>query len=138
MAKSVMNNKKEDHHHISAMEPDQTSTEDIKHDKRYSLNDEHGASTSFRNIGFCRWGKDWLPIIQLGPMDVEPGSVRDMWYDMHHAVSYLYFVHIVCSCLYLQSQLHMYIPLHYVFMFIVISYFYIIFIYYRVRKVVMQ
>jgi len=95
-----MNIKKEVHHHISAMEPDQTSTEDIKHDKRrYSLNDKHGAS--FRNIGFCRWGKDWLPIIQLGPMDVEPGSVRDMWYDMYHAVSYLYFVHIVCIHVYI-------------------------------------
>jgi len=113
MAKSIsMNTKKEGHHHATAMEPSSSSTKDIK-DERYSLNDKHGAS-SFRNIGFCRWGKDWLPIIQLGPMDVEPGSVRDMWYDMHHSVSYLYFVHIMCSCLYLQSQLHI-LPSHYVF-----------------------
>ena len=137
MAKSVsMNNKKEGHHHISAMEPSSSSIKDIK-DKRYSLNDEHGAS--FRNIGFCRWGKDWLPIIQLGPMDVEPGSVRDMWYDMYHAVSFCILC-ISCVYVYLQYQLHMYIPLHYVFMFIVISYFYIIFIilYCRARRVAVQ
>ena len=99
MAKSIsMNTKKEGHHHATAMGPSSSSTKDIK-DERYSLNDKHGAS--FRNIGFCRWGKDWLPIIQLGPMDVEPGSVRDMWYDMYHAVSYLYFVHIVCVHVYI-------------------------------------
>jgi len=36
----------------------------------------------FRQGGFSRWGKDWLPILELGPFDVEPGPVRDMWLDM--------------------------------------------------------
>ena len=127
MAKSAnMNIKKEGHHH--ATEPAQSSSDDIK-DKRYSLNDKHGASTSFRNIGFCRWGKDWLPIIQLGPMDVEPGSVRDMWYDMYHSVSYSF---LCTSCvhafIFAISTYIICIQLHYMFMFIATSYFHIIFI----------
>lgn len=36
----------------------------------------------FREGGFSRWGKDWLPVLELGPFDVEPGPVRDMWLDM--------------------------------------------------------
>eukprot|EP00985_Skeletonema_marinoi_P009635 scaffold4490_cov133-Skeletonema_marinoi.AAC.2 len=38
----------------------------------------------FRHGGFSKWGKDWLPVIELGPFDVEPGPVRDMWMDMFH------------------------------------------------------
>ena len=41
----------------------------------------------FRQGGFSRWGKDWLPILELGPFDVEPGPVRDMWFDMFDNVS---------------------------------------------------
>ena len=41
----------------------------------------------FRQGGFSKWGKDWLPVIELGPFDVEPGPVRDMWMDMFHNVS---------------------------------------------------
>lgn len=41
----------------------------------------------FREGGFSRWGKDWLPILELGPFDVEPGPVRDMWFDMFNNVS---------------------------------------------------
>ena len=96
MAKSVSMNIKEEDQRTPSVGESSSSTKDIK-DKRYSLNDKQGAS-SFRNIGFCRWGKDWLPIVQLGPMDVESGSVRDMWYDMYHAVSSLcisaYHVHV--------------------------------------------
>lgn len=36
----------------------------------------------FQQGGFSRWGKDWLPILELGPFDVEPGPVRDMWFSM--------------------------------------------------------
>merc|ERR1712238_168034 len=36
----------------------------------------------FREGGFSRWGKDWLPVLELGPFDVEPGPVRDMWLEM--------------------------------------------------------
>lgn len=41
----------------------------------------------FRQGGFSRWCKDWLPILELGPFDVEPGPVRDMWFDMLANVS---------------------------------------------------
>ncbi len=41
----------------------------------------------FRQGGFSKWGKDWLPVIELGPFDVEPGPVREMWMDMFHNVS---------------------------------------------------
>ena len=41
----------------------------------------------FREGGFSRWGKDWLPVLELGPFDVEPGPVRDMWLDMLDNVS---------------------------------------------------
>ncbi|KAL7544677.1 hypothetical protein ACHAWF_008045 [Thalassiosira exigua] len=33
----------------------------------------------FREGGFCKWGRDWLPVLELGPFDVEPGRVRDLW-----------------------------------------------------------
>ena len=36
----------------------------------------------FRQIGFTKWGKQILPVIQLSPFDVEPGSVRDQWTSM--------------------------------------------------------
>jgi len=36
----------------------------------------------FREGAFSRWGKDWLPVLELGPFDVEPGPVRDMWLEM--------------------------------------------------------
>lgn len=42
----------------------------------------------FRQGGFSKWGKDWLPVIELGPFDVEPGPVREMWMDMFHNVSF--------------------------------------------------
>lgn len=45
----------------------------------------------FREGGFSRWGKDWLPVLELGPFDVEPGPVRDMWLDMLDNVSPRYF-----------------------------------------------
>ena len=41
----------------------------------------------FREGGFSRWGKDWLPVLELGPFDVEPGPVRDMWLEMFDNVS---------------------------------------------------
>ena len=36
----------------------------------------------FLEGGFCKWGKEWLPVLELGPFDVPPGPVRDMWLDM--------------------------------------------------------
>ena len=48
----------------------------------------------FREGGFSRWGKDWLPVLELGPFDVEPGPVRDMWLDMFDNVS-LYIIYSV-------------------------------------------
>ncbi|KAL7505489.1 hypothetical protein ACHAXN_004282 [Cyclotella atomus] len=36
----------------------------------------------FREGGFSRWGKDWLPVLEIGPFDVEPGPVRSMWMEM--------------------------------------------------------
>lgn len=41
----------------------------------------------FREGNFCRWGKEWLPVLELGPFDVEPGPVRDMWLEMFETVS---------------------------------------------------
>jgi hypothetical protein len=42
----------------------------------------------FRQGGFSRWGKDWLPVLEIGPFDVEPGPVRKMWMEMFHNVSF--------------------------------------------------
>jgi len=36
----------------------------------------------FRKIGFTKWGKQMLPVIELSPFDVEPGGVRDQWISM--------------------------------------------------------
>lgn len=41
----------------------------------------------FREGGFSRWGKDWLPVLEIGPFDVEPGPVRSMWMEMFQNVS---------------------------------------------------
>ncbi|KAL3784945.1 hypothetical protein ACHAW5_003625 [Stephanodiscus triporus] len=35
----------------------------------------------FLEGGFAKWGGYWLPMLELGPFDVEPGLVRDMWFD---------------------------------------------------------
>ena len=51
----------------------------------------------FRQGGFSRWGKDWLPVLELGPFDVEPGPVRDMWLDMFDNVSADIVVANVCQ-----------------------------------------
>jgi hypothetical protein len=42
----------------------------------------------FREGGFSKWGKEWLPVLELGPFDVEPGPVREMWFDMFRNVSF--------------------------------------------------
>lgn len=36
----------------------------------------------FRQLGFAKWGKEYLPIMFLGPFDVAPGPVRDEWFQM--------------------------------------------------------
>ena len=41
----------------------------------------------FREGGFSKWGRDWLPVLVLGPFDVPPGKVRDMWLNMFEKVS---------------------------------------------------
>lgn len=41
----------------------------------------------FRTLGFSKWGKDYLPCMQLGPYDVGPGGVRDKWMEMFSNVS---------------------------------------------------
>mmetsp|Transcript_23502 Transcript_23502/g.49224 ORF Transcript_23502/g.49224 Transcript_23502/m.49224 type:complete len:511 (-) Transcript_23502:2846-4378(-) len=46
----------------------------------------------FREGAFSRWGKDWLPVLELGPFDVEPGPVRDMWLEMFDNVSFCLFI----------------------------------------------
>lgn len=43
----------------------------------------------FRQIGFSKWGKEYLPILQVGPYDVGPGGVRDQWMMMFENVSLL-------------------------------------------------
>jgi hypothetical protein len=43
----------------------------------------------FREGGFSKWGNDWLPVLELGPFDVEPGPVRDMWFDMFRKVRFI-------------------------------------------------
>lgn len=38
--------------------------------------------TGFLKLGFAKWGKEWLPVVQLSPFQVPPGSVRDQWMEM--------------------------------------------------------
>jgi len=40
----------------------------------------------FREVGFGKWQRAWLPIIQLGPYDVMSGSVRDEWLKTYEKV----------------------------------------------------
>lgn len=41
----------------------------------------------FLEGGFCKWGKEYLPVLEVGPFDVEPGPVRGMWMEMFEKVS---------------------------------------------------
>jgi len=36
-------------------------------------------NSQFREVGFAKWQRNWLPIIQLGPYDISPGPVRNEW-----------------------------------------------------------
>jgi len=35
----------------------------------------------FREVGFAKWGKMFLPVLFLGPFDVHPGSIRRQWME---------------------------------------------------------
>ena len=43
----------------------------------------------FRKVGFAKWGKEFLPVMQMSPYEVAPGGVRDQWMEMFHNVSFL-------------------------------------------------
>jgi len=55
--------------------------------------------TNFRTIGFSKWGGNgsnkgkekgcWLPILELGPFDVEEGPVRDCWFELAEQVRFV-------------------------------------------------
>ena len=60
-----------------------------KHKKDVLRRVPHKVKSRFREGGFSRWRKSWLPVLELGPFDVEPGPVRDMWLEMFDSVSIL-------------------------------------------------
>ncbi len=41
----------------------------------------------FKQIGFVKWDGHYHCVLQLGPFDVCPGEVRDLWMKMYHEVS---------------------------------------------------
>jgi hypothetical protein len=41
----------------------------------------------FRQLGFAKWSKSYLPILILSPFDVPPGPVRQQWMKMFENVS---------------------------------------------------
>ena len=41
----------------------------------------------FREIGFVKWQKDWLPVLVVSPFDIPQGPVRDTWIQMYERVS---------------------------------------------------
>ena len=44
-------------------------------------------SERFLGLGFSKWNKSVLPIIELGPYHVPPGDIRDQWFTMFENVS---------------------------------------------------
>lgn len=40
----------------------------------------------FRKVGFAKWQRSWLPIIQIGPYDISPGPVRNSWMKIFEKV----------------------------------------------------
>lgn len=40
----------------------------------------------FKQLGFAKWSKEYLPVMFLGPYDVAPGAVRDCWFQMKEKV----------------------------------------------------
>eukprot|EP00566_Odontella_aurita_P004962 CAMPEP_0113542804 /NCGR_PEP_ID=MMETSP0015_2-20120614/9813_1 /TAXON_ID=2838 /ORGANISM="Odontella" /LENGTH=616 /DNA_ID=CAMNT_0000442907 /DNA_START=100 /DNA_END=1950 /DNA_ORIENTATION=- /assembly_acc=CAM_ASM_000160 len=54
------------------------------HEKEATLERiDKSVRSDFRRVGFAKWQKDWLPVIQLGPYDVPPGLVRDSWMKLY-------------------------------------------------------
>lgn len=64
---------------------DKLVTKNLKHDtsaseKESILNQiDQSVKDDFRNVGFAKWRRRWLPIVQLGPYDIGQGPVRDDW-----------------------------------------------------------
>ncbi len=42
----------------------------------------HNLKKNFRRNGFAQWNKHVLPVLFLGPYDVGPGKVRELWMKM--------------------------------------------------------
>ena len=38
------------------------------------------------NVGFAKWRRRWLTIVQLGPYNIGPGPVGDDWMELFHKV----------------------------------------------------
>ena len=82
-------------------EPQLTSREQARYDRRiakaqaiFERNRKNilqqipeQSKREFRTLGFTKWGKDFLPVMVLGPYDVGPGGVRDQWMQMFENVS---------------------------------------------------
>lgn len=41
----------------------------------------------FKQVGFAKWSKSYLPAMSLNPFSVPPGDIREQWMKMYHNVS---------------------------------------------------
>jgi len=78
-------NHSEDAHNATSNPRKVTNTIKLEEDATLKHLDK-AARNDFRKLGFARWKRNWLPIIQLGPYDVPPGPVRDGWIKLFHKV----------------------------------------------------
>eukprot|EP00579_Thalassiosira_antarctica_P008433 CAMPEP_0201896918 /NCGR_PEP_ID=MMETSP0902-20130614/45604_1 /ASSEMBLY_ACC=CAM_ASM_000551 /TAXON_ID=420261 /ORGANISM="Thalassiosira antarctica, Strain CCMP982" /LENGTH=470 /DNA_ID=CAMNT_0048429629 /DNA_START=388 /DNA_END=1800 /DNA_ORIENTATION=- len=68
-------------------------TKNSKHDTSDSEKEsilkqiDQSVKEDFRTVGFAKWRRRWLPIVQLGPYDIEPGAVRDDWMKLFRKTS---------------------------------------------------
>jgi hypothetical protein len=55
----------------------------------------------FQSIGFAKWKKFYLPVIQVSPYDVQLATVREQWMNMFEEVRF-YFMFFAFSILFLR------------------------------------
>lgn len=75
---------------VSSLDFDTKEEFERHRDKVLSQVSEY-AKSRFRDGGFVQSGGNMLPVLEIGPFDVEPGPVCDKWIDMYNDVSYVGF-----------------------------------------------
>mmetsp|Transcript_2196 Transcript_2196/g.4627 ORF Transcript_2196/g.4627 Transcript_2196/m.4627 type:complete len:447 (-) Transcript_2196:437-1777(-) len=66
------------------MEARETAKKELEDEKNEIMgNVPHSIQSFWGEIGFAKWGKSYLPVLNLGPYQVPPGEARNSWMSMY-------------------------------------------------------